>query len=175
MLKGVTAIWHHNSVDARSLVIEDRLSARVRVVKYKSKSVIAKIARFEFEVPQAEAETVLYQAIDGYGIGPVFLGHLIEHGRVMGSLLERIEGRPGDTRDLEACQSTVEGLHSLGIVHEDLNKYNFIVGPSGMTLIDFENARQNESKEAMQKEFACLTEQLTEDTGRGGGYIHEAD
>jgi len=174
MLKGVTTCWHHNLVDVRSLVIEERLNVRVNVVKYKSKSVIAKIARFEFEVPQAETETALYQAIDGYGIGPVFLGHLIEHGRVIGFLIERIEGRHGDIDGLEACQSIVKRLHSLGIVHGDLNKYNFIVGPSRTTLIDFENARKNGSEEAMQDEFARLTEQLTEETGRGGGYMPES-
>jgi tRNA A-37 threonylcarbamoyl transferase component Bud32 len=99
---------------------------------------------------------------------------LIEHGRVIGFLIERIEGRHGDIDDLEACQSIVKRLHSLGIVHGDLNKYNFIVGPSRTTLIDFENARKNGSEEAMQDEFARLTEQLTEETGRGGRYMPES-
>jgi predicted Ser/Thr protein kinase len=176
MLKGVTTRWHHNFVDVQSLAIEERLSMRVHVVKYGSTLAIAKIARFEFEVPQAETETALYQAIDGHGIGPAFLGHLIEHDRIIGFLIERIEGRHGDISDLGACQSVVKRLHSLGIVHGDLNKYNFIVGPSGKTtLIDFENARKGGSKEAMQKEYAHLTEQLMEETGRGGGSIPEAE
>ena len=38
-----------------------------------------KIALFEFEVPWMETETAIYQAIDGHGIGPAFLGHLVEH------------------------------------------------------------------------------------------------
>jgi tRNA A-37 threonylcarbamoyl transferase component Bud32 len=91
----------------------------------------------------------------------------------MGFLLEKIEGRHGEIGDLEACQSIVKRLHSLGIVHGDLNKYNFIIGPTRTTLIDFEGARKNGSKEAMEKEFAGLTEQLTEETGRGGGYMPE--
>ncbi|KAF8801441.1 hypothetical protein BYT27DRAFT_7147422 [Phlegmacium glaucopus] len=172
-LKGVTTCWHDNMVDVRSLVMEERSSARVRVVKYNSMSVIAKIARFEFEVPSVEAETAIYQTIDGHDIGPVFIGHLVEHGRVMGFLLEKIDGHHGEIGDLEACQSIVKRLHSLGIVHGDLNKYNFIVGPTRTTLIDFERAVKNGSKEAMQKEFAGLTEQLTEETGRGGGYLPE--
>lgn len=168
-LRGVTTCWHHNMVDVRSLVFEERVSMRVRVVKHNSKSVIAKIARFEFEVPRVETETAIYQAIDGQGIGPAFLGHLVEHGRVMGFLIEKIDGGHGEIGDLAACQSIVKHLHSLGIVHGDLNKYNFIVGPTRTTLIiDFENAIKNGSKEAMQKEFAYLTEQLTEETGRGG-------
>ena len=167
-LKGVTTCWHHNLVDVQSLAFEERIRSRVRVVKYNSKSVIAKIARFEFEIPWVETETAIYQAIDGHGIGPAFLGHLVEHGRVMGFLIEKIDGVHGEIGDLEACQSIVKRLHSLGIVHGDLNKYNFIVGPTRTTLVDFEDAIKNGSKEAMQKEFAGLTEQLTEETGRGG-------
>jgi hypothetical protein len=107
VLRGVTTSWHHNLVDVRSLASENPLSARVRVVKYNSKSVIAKIAQFEFEfeIPQIETEIALYQVIDGQGIGPAFLGHLVEHGRVMGFLIERIEGCHGEIDDIEACQS----------------------------------------------------------------------
>jgi predicted Ser/Thr protein kinase len=158
VLKGVTSRWHHNLVDVRSFVIEKRLSIRVHIVKYNSKSVVAKIARFEFEVPQVETETVIYQVINGHGIGPSFLGHLVEHDRVMGFLVEKIEGRPGRIADLGACQAAVERLHSLGVVHGDLNRYNFVISPSGVTLIDFENARKSGDKEAMQKEFMQLAE-----------------
>jgi tRNA A-37 threonylcarbamoyl transferase component Bud32 len=124
---------------------------RVHIVKYNLKSVVAKIARFKFEeVPRVETETAIYQIIDGHDIGPSFLGHLIE----------RIEGRPGGIADLGACQAVVERLHSLGVVHRDLNRYNFVISPSGVILIDFENAMKSGDKEAMQKEFVQLAEQL---------------
>jgi predicted Ser/Thr protein kinase len=174
-LKGVTTRWHQNVVDVRSLIIEERLSTRVHVVNYNSKSVVAKIARFEFEVPLVETETAVYQVIDGHGIGPVFLGHLIEHNRVMGFLIERMEGHHAGIPDLGACQAAVERLHSLRIIHGDLNRHNFIVSPSGATLIDFENARKDGSKEEMQKEFSQLAEQLTEESGRGGRSIRMSD
>lgn len=170
ILKGVTTCWHHNLVDVQSLVFEERPSARVDVVKYNSKSTIAKIARFEHEVPWIEDETAIYQAIDGHDIGPVFLGHLVEHSRVMGFLLEKIEGRQAELGDLEACQSIVKRLHSLGILHGDLNKYNFIVGPTGITL---SARKKNGNKDAMQKEFASLADRLIEETGLGGGYMPE--
>jgi predicted Ser/Thr protein kinase len=170
-LKGVATRWHQNVVDIRSLIVEKRLSTRVHVVKYHSKSVVAKIARFEFEVPQVETETAVYQVIDGHGIGPTFLGHLIEHNRVIGFLIERMDGHRAGIADLGTCQAAVDRLHSLGIVHGDLNRHNFIVSPSGATLIDFENARMDGSQEAMQKEFTQLAEQLMEESGRGGGSI----
>jgi predicted Ser/Thr protein kinase len=174
-LKGVTTRWHQNVVDIRSLIIEKRLSMRVDVVKYHSKSVVAKIARFEFEIPQVETETAIYQAIDGHGIGPTFLGHLIEHDRVIGFLIEKLDGHYAGIADLGACQAAVERLHSSGVVHGDLNRYNFVVSHAGATLIDFENAKMNGSQDAMQKEFAQLAEQLTEESGRGGGPMSDDD
>ena len=88
----------------------------------------------------------------------------------MGFLIEKVDGKNGEIDDLEACESIVQRLHSLGIVHGDLNKYNFIIGPTKTTLVDFENSTKNGSKEEMQKEFTGLTEQLTEETGRGGPF-----
>ncbi|KIM84725.1 hypothetical protein PILCRDRAFT_6332 [Piloderma croceum F 1598] len=88
MLKGVTSRWHHNLVDVRFLVIEERL-----------------------------------------------------------------------------WDSWLKGwkhLHSLGVVHGDLNRYNFVISPSGVTLVDFKNAMKSGDEEAMQKEFMQLAEQLME-------------
>jgi predicted Ser/Thr protein kinase len=174
-LAGVRLIWHSNVVDVLSLTLEYRLYARVAVVKYGSKSVVAKIARFDFEIPLVERETAIYQAIEGHGIGPAFLGHLSEHGRIMGFLIEKAEGRRGEGGDLKACQEVVKRLHSLGIVHGDLNRHNFIVSTSGITLVDFENATPGGSEEEKEKEYMNLVKELTEEMGRGGGYIPEVD
>lgn len=141
---------------------------RVHVVNYNLELALAKIVRFEFELPWVGTEPAVYQAIDGHCIGPTFLGHLVEHGRVMGFLLQRVEGRHGDFSDLDACQAIVERLHSLGIVHGDFNRHNFLVSPSDVTLIDFEAGEIDGSRDTMNTELTQLTEQLNED-GRGGG------
>ncbi|KAB8277879.1 hypothetical protein BDV30DRAFT_204453 [Aspergillus minisclerotigenes] len=52
--------------------------------------VIAKFARFAWEIQYIEDETTAYQWINGHDIGPRFLGHLTEHGRVIGFLMEGI-------------------------------------------------------------------------------------
>ena len=90
----------------------------------------------------------------------------------MGFLLEKIEGCHAELGDLETCQSIVKRLHSLGMVHGDLNKYNFIVGPTGTTLIDFECAKKSGNR-AMQRELASLADRLLEETGLGSGYMAE--
>jgi len=50
-----------------------------------------------------------------------------------------------------------------------------ILSASGATPIDFENSTKNGSREAIQKELDQLTEQLAEETGRGGNSIPDND
>ena len=166
-LAGIRECWHPNLIDVLTVPRKDSIKARVHNANYGSKEVIAKIARFEFEIPWAQNETVVYKAIEGHNIGPAFLGHLTEHGRIMGFLMEKIEGHRASIGDLEACQKIVQRLHSLNIVHGDLARYNFIVSSAGVTLIDFERATLNGSKEAMEKEMQELAAHLTDETGRG--------
>jgi hypothetical protein len=168
-LAGVRSRWHPNIIDILSLPSLDLLDIRVQLVTFGSTVAVAKIARFELEIPSTDNETAIYQAIDGHGIGPAFLGHLTEHGRVMGFLIEQVEGRHAHIDDLKGVRELTNRLHSLGIVHGDLNRHNFIVSPDGrITLIDFENAIQNGTQKAMEMEYERIPDQLLEETGRGG-------
>ncbi|PQE28197.1 alpha-galactosidase A precursor protein [Rutstroemia sp. NJR-2017a WRK4] len=106
-----------------------------------SKQIIAKFARFEWEIGYYAAETQVYSWIDGHGIGPEFLGYVTEEGRA---------------------------LHGLGIVHGDLNKHNFLISDGRAVLIDFETAKRSEDREAMEKEMKSLESQLLDISGIGG-------
>jgi len=77
-------------------------------------------------------------------------------------MTEELKGRHGSIGDR---QQVVKRLHSLGIIHGDLNRHNFIVTTAGVRLIDFENGRRNGSQEAMDKEYNEIAEQLMERTG----------
>jgi hypothetical protein len=48
------------------------------------KPIIAKFARFHWEIEYYVAETHVYSWIDGCNIGPEFLGYLTEDGQVIG-------------------------------------------------------------------------------------------
>jgi hypothetical protein len=82
--KGVETIWHPHSTDVSTLSVVRKLKTGVFKVKYGEGFVVAKIARFEFEIPYIEAETRSYRDIDGHEIGPKFLAHLTENGRTIG-------------------------------------------------------------------------------------------
>ncbi|KAG2135734.1 alpha-galactosidase A [Suillus bovinus] len=161
--------WHPNKVDALSLPFVKFMTPRVRVVQYASRPVVSKIARFDFEIPRMERETAAYRAIDGYGVSPAFLGHIVEGDRVIGFLVEQLHGRPAGPEDLQGCRDVLQRLHALDIIHGDPNKHNFIVASDGtVTLIDFENAMFCKSTEQKNEELATLPAQLSEMTGRGG-------
>lgn len=57
-------------------------------------------------------------------------GHLTENGRVMGFLVEKVEGRFACSDDLAQCEALLRRLHGLGdlgLVPRDVNRYNFIM------------------------------------------------
>jgi len=93
----------------------------------------------------------------------------------MGFLLEKIEGRSASFQDLSVCETTLGKLHKLGLVHGDVNRYNFLVAEEGVKLIDFERLQENASRESMSKELENLRAELVDESGRGGGFIFHAD
>lgn len=134
---------------------------------------IAKIPRFEWKLPRIEQETRLYQLLEGSGLAPRFLGHVHENGRIMGFLLERIEGRPASLQGLIACEAALEKLHGLGLIHGDVNRYNFLVTDEGedVKLINFERFQENAGPALMSEELEDLRAEMVDESGRGRGFM----
>ena len=86
--------------------------------------------------------------------------------RITGFLLEDIQGRYPDTNDLDLCQATVQQLHEIGIVHRDLNKYNFLITGKTARIIDFEVSTciSDDGQEA-DNEMQQLAMKLLDDSG----------
>lgn len=134
---------------------------------------IAKMARFYWEIQYIEAETRMYHLLEGQGITPRFLGHIHEAGRIIGFLLEKIpDGQHAGPADLGICEAALRRFHGLGFVHGDCNKYNFVIRPNGeVVLIDFDKAKACVDPAVMEEEMASLRDQLVEMTGRCGGLM----
>lgn len=126
-------------------------------------------------MPQLQNETVIYSIINEnqprgeLPIAPTFLGHLTENGRVIGFLLEKAEGTSAAIEDLPKCEKVLGQLHDMGLIHGDVNRYNFIVNRSNghVRMVDFEHAKPFDEEQA-RLELESLTSELVEDTGRGG-------
>jgi len=74
----------------------------------------------------------------------------------MGFLIENVVGRRATIRDLDACRETVQRLHDLGILHNDLNRNSFLISKGKAVLVDFECAERSEHEDAMRRELASL-------------------
>ncbi|KAI5464347.1 alpha-galactosidase A [Mariannaea sp. PMI_226] len=184
-LPGVETVWHQKKIDFLDLQRTQQLTLLAQECttnsgslasysqseKCEQSTIIAKIARFPWEIQYVEAETRIYKLLQSSAIAPRFLGHVHEEGRVIGFLIEKVEGRRARMADLDTCQRALGRLHSLGVLHGDPNRHNFIIDSNHeAVLIDFEKAVVNPDVKSLENEMASLREQLSEDTGRGGGF-----
>lgn len=114
------------------------------------------MAIFEWWIPRVEHETMIYETIakhqspDEQPIAPEFLGHLTENGRTVGFLMERVDGDYASLDDLPACEAALRRLHTMGLVHGDANRFNFVVDRSTgqVKMIDFEHAGPYDEEKA---------------------------
>lgn len=173
-MEGIENLWHPTTVDYLELAIGHKMRSGVYEVaspKFPT-TVVLKFATFEHEIHYLDGETAVYEWIEGQGVGPKFLGHVSEEGRVIGSLVEKIEhARHAKIFDHAACAKALADLHRLGLLHGDTNKHNFLINSVGVTLIDFDTTRECDDPEAFKAEMEGLTAQLNEHTGRGGSIV----
>lgn len=171
-LEGIEA-WYSRDVEVTTLRPISSYKHRIQEVEFEGQHAIAKIAPFEWWNPMADRETLTYEIITKEHptntplIAPCFLAQLTEQGRVMGFLLEKVEGRPAEPEDIPACEVALRGLHSLGLIHGDVNRYNFIVNVDGSArMIDFEHASLHTQAKG-EEELEELRAMFSLDSGLG--------
>lgn len=176
-LPEIQTAWHERRVDVLSLKRTRRLRSWTHEVQYDGGTAVAKIACFAWDVRRIERETVAYSILAQHGslhpdespIAPEFLGHLTENGRVMGLLLQKVDGERACISDLPSCEALVRRVHGLGMIHGDVNRYNFVIdraGGEGVRLVDFEHFEEFD-EETAREELLALPAELAEETGRG--------
>ena len=170
-LPGVSNTWHRTHIDHLELKKLNRIRQNIHVVTHPlfDRPVLVKFAVFPWQMPYFEAETTAYEWVDGRGVGPKFLGHLTEGGRVFGFVTEYIDdARTAEAGDLAVCQNALAKLHSLGIKHGDINRFNFLVREGEAVLVDFETARRCAEKRELEAEYERLEQSLRDSSRRGG-------
>ena len=178
-LPGIGNAWHETTIDYTELKFEDEIRQTIYRARHPKfpKPVLAKFAQFSWEIPYFAAETTSYQWIHDRGIGPRFLGHIHEEGRIIGFVLEELlHVRTAEPKDLALCQRSLQELHDLGIKHGDINKHNFLISDERAVLIDFESTQKCEDEAQLREEYDMLEESLADTSGRGGvGMISDSD
>ncbi|PVI01100.1 hypothetical protein DM02DRAFT_591635 [Periconia macrospinosa] len=175
---GIKNPWCEVQIDYLELRMGEKLRSNVYEATHPQfdSTIVVKFARFDWEIPQLDAETSAYQWIEGHGIGPKFLGHVSEDGRVIGFIMEKISDcRHATPEDLSICQAALSRLHNLGIKHGDTNKHNFLIHDGKAILIDFDCSTQNNDAGILDEEFRGLEGQLCDGSGRGGVVMLEND
>jgi len=173
-LPSISHLWHPVQIDHLELCMGRKLRSNVyeATTPYFDLPIVVKFARFPFEIPYLNSETSAYQWIQNHQIGPQFLAHLTEEGRVIGFAMERIINcRHATSDDLALCQQALSKLHRLSIKHGDINKHNFLIHDVQATLVDFDCALQCDNVKVLEEEFRGLEKELSDMSGRGGRVI----
>lgn len=79
--------------------------------------------------------------------------------------MEALKGHHPCINDLGVCQDAVLRLHALGIVHQDLNRFNIVLQENVAKLIDFEAATFRDSEgysKLEQEELSGLARNLAD-------------
>ncbi|KAE8340653.1 hypothetical protein BDV24DRAFT_151780 [Aspergillus arachidicola] len=153
--------WHEYSVDYSDIQVGKWLRTGIYEAQCPFDTVV---------IRYMESETTAYEWIKDHDIGPRFLGHLVEDGRVIGFLMERISNaRHAVLDDLEACWNTLSRLHALGIRHSDTSRFNFLMTDSRAVLIDYDTAQKCDDCNVLCEELDGLAESLASTSNRGGG------
>jgi len=108
------------NIDVLRLKETGRFGVHVCIVEQEGIEVVAKIVRLHFEIWRVENETRVYEMLTKYEmkspefpmIAPAFLRHLIEEGRVMGMLIEKLQGMRACIEDLEACENIAKHIYT---------------------------------------------------------------
>lgn len=169
--------WHSRRVDILSLSFQVRHKSAVHEVPFEDCTAIVKYAPFDWEIRRLRRETWAYGWLEEHRKRhpdwtmpvPKVLAHLTEEGRVIGLLLQKFEGELAGPEDYDACRKAIIEMHGAGLVHGDLNRYNFLVNreQDRAVLFDLEHAEEFDEASA-QRELESLAAELSETTGRGG-------
>lgn len=81
------------------------------------------------------------------------------------------DARRANIDDRKACQTSLEKLHRLEILHGNINKHNFLMTGSDITIIDFAEARRCNDNRLLKEEMQGLRASLLDESGIGGRIV----
>lgn len=145
-LPSIRGAWHENRFEYSTLMAPTEpnrypkghiLRQNVFILESPlfSEPVMVKFAATRAQIAPFTKETQAYKLLLSRDVGPKFLGHVTEEGRVIGFVLEFVQGRVPGIEDREACETALEELHALGLKHGDLELGSFVVREDGKGVV----------------------------------------
>jgi hypothetical protein len=143
--------------------IKRGLKSRVSQVCYASERRILKICPFKFELAYMTRELRTYIMLKQRGctLVPTICAYVFERSKeqVIGFICEQFEGQFPGPDDYAECKRSLLQLHSYGIVHGDLNKFNMIKTANGVRFFDLEKSILDSDVSLSEDEFSRLQEE----------------
>lgn len=152
--------------------LPDRIRDRVFEGVEGARVVVAKIARFEHEVPLLRQELKAYEGLraQGFAAMPKLYEYVFEEeeDRVVGFAMEFLHGPHALPDDLEDCEGVLTKIHRCGYILGDLNRYKWIRTDDGMKVIDFGAVMSHaDAVVSPSEEVAALPGHLVDESGIG--------
>jgi hypothetical protein len=139
------------------------LKNRVSLVQLNNQRQILKICPFKFDLPYFTREMETYNTLykRGCSLIPRLSAYAFERSeeQVIGFICEELQGRFATPSDYGNCRHSLVELHSYGVVHGDLNKFNIIVTVDGPRFFDLEKSVLVTDTQVSKDEFLRLQQE----------------
>ena len=158
-----TASRRFPRLNVLGLQIRHGFKNRVFLVLLDSCRRILKICPFKFELQYFTQEintyNMLYQR--GCSLIPRLYAYVFERSeeQITDFICEELQGRFARLGDYSECKRGLQQLHSYGVIHGDLNKFNIIITTDGPRFIDLEKSILDTDEKVSKDEFESLLQQ----------------
>jgi len=136
---------------------------RVSLVQLDTQRQILKICPFKYQLRYFTKEIKTYNTLSerGCSLTPRLSAYVFERTeeQIIGFICEEFHGRFAGPSDYSECKRSLLQLHSYGVVHGDLNKFNIIITASGARFFDLEKSVLDTDEEISKDEFSRLQQE----------------
>jgi hypothetical protein len=159
------------------LEILSQFKSRVFEIRLNGQQQILKICPFAFQIKSMEKEIRAYHmlAAKRCNLIPRITSYVFERSQdqVIGFTCTKFQGRFAELVDYTKCKRSLTELHSCGVVHGDINKYNIIITSDGPRFFDLEESvfdtedSEDNLSSLQQRELDGLERALSDQDGLG--------
>ncbi|ELR06577.1 hypothetical protein VC83_06263 [Pseudogymnoascus destructans] len=82
--------------------------------------------------------------------------------QIIGFICEELQGRIARPSDYSECKRSLEQLHTYGIVHSDLNKFNIMITAEAPRFFDLEKSVLDTDNDISKDDFSHLQQEELE-------------
>jgi hypothetical protein len=165
-----------------NLEIRHGFKNRVSLIQLDMQRQILKICPFMYQLQYFTQEIKAYNTLSkrGCSLIPRLSSYVFERSeeQIIGFTCEEFKGRFARPSDYSKCKHSLLQLHSYGIVHGDLNKFNIIITADGprffdleKSVLDTEEISKDEFSRLQQEELDGLEKALHDEEGWGKPWL----